>query len=150
MNDRVYSPLRKNLIVIYDQSTNYISFMFKVLKEHQAKVMQYIKDHYSNVQVMIKDSWMRLDYNKDGQVSKEDLQKGVHELYEFIINYEYLQKAIEIKNKLYNEAIKYMQKDLNEDGRKKESKVDENDQKAQKSTKEDWTWDSLMKQSIWV
>lgn len=82
--------------------------MFKVLKEHQQKVLDHIGAHYENVQVLIKDNWMRLDFNKDGQVSAEDLKKGVHELYEFMINFEYYQKAIEIKNRLYEEAIKFM------------------------------------------
>lgn len=108
LNDKVYCPLKNNLIVIYDQSTNYISFMIKVLKEHQEKVLEYVKTHYENVHVMVKDSWMRLDFNKDGHVSMEDLRKGVQDLYEFMINYEYLHKAIEIKNRLYDDAIRYM------------------------------------------
>lgn len=79
---------------------------------------------------------MRLDFNKDGQVSMEDLKKGVHELYEFMMNYEYLQKAIEVKSRLYNDAIKYMQKDLHND-RRNEARLDENDQKVEKLLKSD-------------
>ena len=100
--------------------------------------MEHIRDHYENVQVLIKDNWMRLDFNKDGNVSIEDLRKGVHELYNFMMNYEYLQKAIEIKSHLYNDAIKYMHKELHQNERKKESKLDENDQKVEKLLKEEW------------
>jgi glycerol-3-phosphate O-acyltransferase len=137
LNDKVYSPLRKNIIVIYDQSTNYISFMVKVIQEHQGKMLDYIRDHYTNVQVFVKDSWMHLDFNKDGHVSMEDIRKGVHELYDFMMHYEYLQKAIEIKNRLFDEAIKYMQKDLQQDERRKESRLDENDQKVLKALKDE-------------
>lgn len=58
---------------------------------------------------------MRLDFNHDGHVSYDDLKKGVHELYDFMVNYNYYLKAHEIKSKLYNEAIKYMKRDLAND-----------------------------------
>jgi hypothetical protein len=60
------------------------------------------------VQVFISDNWLRLDFNRDGHVSTEDLRRAVHELYDFMRNYNYFNKATEIKSKLYNEAIKYM------------------------------------------
>ena len=75
-------------------------------------MVDYIHHHYENIQVLIKDNWMRLDINRDGVVTMEDLKKGVHDLYEFMINYDYFQKATEIKSTLYNEAIKYMQNDV--------------------------------------
>lgn len=100
--------MKNHLYVIYDQSSDYISFFIKILKEHQHKVAEYIHHHYENVQVLIQDSWMRLDFNKDGHVSIEDLKKAFNELYEFMKNYNYFHKATEIKSTLYNEAIKYM------------------------------------------
>ena len=63
--------------------------------------------------MLINDSWMRLDFNKDGQVSIEDIKIGAQELFEFLRNFDYLQAATEIKSSLYQEAIKYMKKDLN-------------------------------------
>ena len=71
-----------------------------------------MKEHYENVSVCVKDNWMRLDFNDDGHVDLDDIKKGVHELYEFLINYDYYAKATEIKSTLYQEAIKYMKKDL--------------------------------------
>jgi hypothetical protein len=61
---------------------------------------------------MIKDNWMRLDFNQDGHVGIEDLKKGAHELFEFLKNFDYVNKATEIKSTLYQEALKYMKKDL--------------------------------------
>lgn len=55
---------------------------------------------------------MRLDFNKDGQVSIDDIKVGAQELFEFLKNFDYLQAATEIKSSLYQEAIKYMKKDL--------------------------------------
>ena len=37
-----------------------------------------------------------------------------------MVNYNYYLKAHEIKNKLYHEAIKYMQKELDKDEKQKE------------------------------
>lgn len=62
--------------------------------------------------MLIRDNWMRLDFNKDGHVSIDDIRKGAHELFEFLKNFDYLQAATEIKSSLYQEAIKYMKKDL--------------------------------------
>jgi len=61
--------MKQNLFVIYDQSTQYISLIVRVLKEHQEKVLDYIRKNYDNVQIAIKDNWLRLDFNHDGKVS---------------------------------------------------------------------------------
>lgn len=71
-----------------------------------------MQKHYENVQVIISNNWMRLDFNQDGHVTIEDLKKGAQELYDFLKNYDYFAKATEIKSTLYQEAIKYMKKDL--------------------------------------
>lgn len=112
LNDKLYNPLKNNLYVIYDQGSNYISFMVKILKEHQHKVADYILKNYNNVTVLLQDNWMRLDLNKDGHVSIEDLRRAVQELYEFMVNYDYFEKATEIKSTLYHQAIKFMKKEV--------------------------------------
>lgn len=136
VNEKVYDPFRDNLYVIYDKTNDYYSFMVKVLKEHQPNVLVYIKDSYNNVHVVISNNWMKLDFDNDGKVSLEDLKKGAADLYEFLVNYDYIEKATEIKNTLYDEAIKYMKADVHNEKEKKESKLDENDQKADNSVKE--------------
>jgi hypothetical protein len=70
----VYSPLQQNLYVIVDNSTKMVSYVMKILKENQVKLIDHITRHYENVQVLIHDNWMRLDFNKDGHVTLEDLK----------------------------------------------------------------------------
>lgn len=62
-------------------------------------------------------------------MSFNDLKQGVQELYAFIVNYNYYIKATEIKSKLYNEAIKYMKRDL----RSNDSQDEDEDQQFEDS-----------------
>lgn len=110
--------------------------MIKILKEHQHKVADYIHMHYDNVTVMLMDNWMRLDFNQDGHVSMEDLKKAAHELYEFMMNYDYFQKASEIKSDLYHQAIKYMKKEVN--GNDVDSRRGERENDASELLSHDW------------
>ena len=88
-----------------------------------------MRQNYQNIQVIVSDNWMRLDFNQDGQVSVEDLRKAIQELYEFFRNYDYISRATEIKSTLYSEAIKYMQRDLQNEERQQESHLEETEQK---------------------
>ncbi len=45
-------------------------------------------------------------------MSIDDIKVGAQELFEFLKSFDYLQAATEIKSSLYQEAIKYMKKDL--------------------------------------
>jgi len=74
--------------------------------------------------VFIHDSWLRLDFNKDGKVSQEDLKRTAQDFIHFLQEFEYLEEAYKIKNKLYQQAIRYMQKEIDE-SRKRESRSDE-------------------------
>jgi hypothetical protein len=140
LNEKVYHPLKDNIFIVYDEATNYISFMIKAFSEtwleQQTKIIHYVRDKYENVQFFVSENWLRLDFDNDGHVSKEDLQKAFAELYDFLIHFEYYQKAVEIKSKLYEEAIKFMQKDLHNE-EKKESKQEEGDSKIQQISKEE-------------
>jgi hypothetical protein len=90
-------------------------------------VADYVHQHYENVQVFVQENWLRLDFNKDGHVSVEDLRKNITNLYEFMLSYDYFQKATEVKSRLYEEAIKYMKKDLQQDKDQEESHIDDDD-----------------------
>jgi len=116
LSDKVVTPLSSNLYVIYDKSSHVLSFLMEVLLEHQQKVRDYLARNYENVTVLIRDNWMRLDFNKDGHVSIEDIKKGAQELLEFLKNFDYLSAATEIKSSLYQEAIKYMKKEVSSEG----------------------------------
>jgi len=112
VNDKVYGPLKENFLILYDQSTHYIAVLINIIKEHQQKVIQHISKYYENITVAIQDNWLRLDFNNDGHVSMEDIRTSVKELYAFLRDYHYLEKAVEIKSALYEQAIKYMQKEV--------------------------------------
>jgi hypothetical protein len=71
VNDKIYCPLKNNLYVFYDK--NIITIMVSVLFEHQQKVKDYVLTHYTNVTVQAKENWLKLDFDNDGVVSKEDL-----------------------------------------------------------------------------
>jgi len=62
--------------------------------------------------VSIKDNWMRLDFDNDGKVSVEDLKRDIQELYNFMKNYNYFDKVLEIKSKLYSQAINFMKTEI--------------------------------------
>ena len=140
LNDKT-STLRQNIFVAIDKSRNYITLFVQFISEHlqesQEKLIDYVREHYENVQVFVHQNWLRLDFNNDGHVSREDFKKSLTELYEFLKNFEYYEKAVEIKSALYQEAIKYMQKDLENDQKKRESNADENDQKVEKLLEQD-------------
>ena len=77
-NDKVYSPVKDNFFVLYDSSANYLSFVVKVISEHwrdhHAKIIAYVREHYENVSVFVCKTWLRLDFNNDGQVTAEDVK----------------------------------------------------------------------------
>lgn len=133
LEDQVYNPIKENFFIIYNKSTNSISFVIKLLNdqfnERQTQIMDYVKANYENVQAFLSKNWLRLDFNNDGHVSTEDLKNDFNQMYKFLKNFEYYEKAVEIKSKLYEEAIKYMKKDLQNEKKSRESDLDENDEK---------------------
>jgi hypothetical protein len=52
---------------------------------------------------------MRLDFNKDGSVSIDDVRQGLKELYEFLKSYDYIEATTRIKSSVYEEARRYLQ-----------------------------------------
>ena len=66
--------MNQRIILFYDEATNFVGMLVKVIQEKQEDLIKYVKETYSNVQVFVKDNWMRLDFNKDGSVTMEDLR----------------------------------------------------------------------------
>jgi len=59
----------------------------------------------------------------------EDIRKGIHELYEFMRNFDFFNTAMEIKSTIYGEAIRMMKKDTKKgsDDDQQEKADDDND-----------------------
>ena len=103
--------LNQKIVLFYDDATNFVGMLVKVLQERQDDLVKYITETYSNVQVFVKDNWMRLDFNQDGQVSMEDMRKNMNEFYEFLKSFDYIEATTRIKSSMYDNALKLMQKD---------------------------------------
>ena len=82
------------------------------MSERQAEITLYVTKTYSNFSVSASENWLRLDFDNDGSVSVDDLQQSMFSLYEFLKNYDMIQTSKQIRNKLYKDAIAYMQQEL--------------------------------------
>jgi len=51
---------------------------------------------------------MRLDFNKDGSVSMEDMRANLLQFYEFLKSYDYLEASSRISSNLYDQAVSMM------------------------------------------
>mmetsp|Transcript_16590 Transcript_16590/g.28246 ORF Transcript_16590/g.28246 Transcript_16590/m.28246 type:complete len:86 (+) Transcript_16590:597-854(+) len=65
---------------------------------------------------------MRLDIDNDGSVSVEDLKLSLVGLYDFLKNLDLLETTTIIKNRLYTDAIAFMQHELEENEKQKKLK----------------------------
>ena len=66
---------------------------------------------------------MRLDFVDDnGKLSKDEMQNSMYGLYDFLKEYDYIEKTTQIKGNLYKDAIVYMQNELDEDQKARDLK----------------------------
>ena len=77
-----------------------------MLAQRQQELLDYVNKTYSNVTVFIHDSWMRLDFNHDGNVGVDDLTLTLSKFYEFLKNYDYIEATTRIKSEIYAQAQK--------------------------------------------
>jgi len=113
VNDKVYFPMREKIVFFYDEATKVLSFLVQIYNEHQEQVKKYISTHYENVKVELQNNWMKLDFDKDGIVSVDDFKKGLKQLYEFLLNFNYLEQAQSIKSTVYEKAVQLLKKQQN-------------------------------------
>lgn len=96
------------MILFVDETSKKVGLLIKVIRDRQSNLIDYIQKTYSNVVVFVQDNWLRLDFNKDGTVSLDDVRKGLQELYEFLKNYDYIEATTRIKSTVYEEAKRYL------------------------------------------
>ena len=96
--------LPKKVVLYYDEATNFVGMLIRVLNERQEELVAYVRRTYSNVQVFVQDNYLRLDFNEDGSVGMEDLRASLTSFYEFLKNYEYIQATTRISSNLYDQA----------------------------------------------
>ena len=58
----------------------------------------------------MKDNYLRLDFNKDGSVSMDDLRTSLIQFYDFLKSYDYIQATTVIRSSLYDQAVNMMRK----------------------------------------
>ena len=68
------AEFKQKIVVFYDESKNFVGMLIKVPSERQKELVAYIKRTYYNVTVLIQDTYLRLDFNKDGSVTMEDMR----------------------------------------------------------------------------
>ena len=98
--------LQEKVVFFYDEASTFVGMLIRVLSDRQDELVKYVRSTYSNVTVFVHDNWLRLDFNKDGSVSAEDLRKNLKEFYDFLKNYHYVEETMRISSSLYDEAKK--------------------------------------------
>ena len=98
-------------MLFYDEATNFVGMLIAVLSDRQEELVAYVRRTYDNVQVFVKDNYLRLDFNKDGAVSMDDLRESLHKFYDFLKSYDYIEATTKIKSSLYDQAVGLMKRD---------------------------------------
>ena len=94
--------LPKKVVLYYDEATNFVGMLIRVLNERQEELVAYVRRTYSNVQVFVQDNYLRLDFNEDGSVGMEDLRASLTQFYEFLKSYDYIEATTRISSNLYD------------------------------------------------
>lgn len=103
--------LPKKVVLYYDEATNFVGMLIRVLNERQEELVAYVRSTYSNVQVFVQDNYLRLDFNQDGAVGMEDLRVSLTQFYEFLKSYDYISTTTRISSTLYDSAVNMIKRD---------------------------------------
>lgn len=117
--DDKFRPIIQQVFFLYDSVTMKITTFINVITTKQEEVTSYVTTTYTMVNIQVEGTWMRLDFDKDGSVSVDDLKKSMVGLYDFLKNFDIIETTTTIKSKLYSDAIAYMQAELDGDAQKK-------------------------------
>ena len=103
--------LPKKIVLYYDEATNFVGMLIRVLNERQEELVAYVRSTYSNVHVIVQDNYLRLDFNQDGAVGMEDLRASLTQFYEFLKSYDYIATTTKISSSLYDSAVQMIKRD---------------------------------------
>ena len=67
-----------------------------------------MKKHYENVALNFKDNWVRMEITKLKELSVSDVKKTLTDLFEFLRNFQYIDKMMDIKSSVYEKAANAM------------------------------------------
>lgn len=95
----------KKVVLFYDEATNFVGMLIRVLNERQQEIVDYVRRTYSNVQVFMQDNYLRLDFNKDGTVDMVDLRESLVQFYDFLKSFDYIATSTRITSNLYDQAV---------------------------------------------
>ena len=115
MIDSKLQPVIQNVFFLYDQATNTITSYINVITDKHARITEYVNTTYGPARVAIEGTWMRMDIDKDGSVSIEDLKQSMASFYSFLKDFDVIEATTQFKTKLYTEAIQFMQSELEQE-----------------------------------
>lgn len=81
------------MFFLYDEATKQIISYINVITDKQHRITEYVEKTYSKVKVTIEGTWMRLDFDKDGEVSRDDLKMSMVGLYDFLREFDVIDSA---------------------------------------------------------
>lgn len=105
-------PVVDKVFFLYDDALKRVAAFVNVVADRRTQIIEYVTKTYSCVSVHAKDGWLRLDFDKDGSVSVQDLKNSMIGLYEFLKDFKFLEEMSNIKCQLYQQAIEYMNAEL--------------------------------------
>lgn len=120
MLDKKLRPIVQNVFFVYDNATKTIVGYVNVITEKQTKIKEYVNKTYTSAKVNVEGQWMRLDFDDDGSVTLDDLKMSMVGFYDFLKEFDVINATYQIKGKLYNDAIAYMQQELEADKKQRE------------------------------
>lgn len=91
-------PIVQNVFFVYEQATSTVTSYIRVITEKHAQIQDYVKQTYTTVSVTIQGTWIRLDFDHDGSVSIDDMKKSMFGLYDFLKNFDVIEKSTQVKS----------------------------------------------------
>ena len=93
----------------------YITVLMSYINVIESRLHPYIEKVlrlYAKITKLAQELWKRLDYDEDGTVSFQDARDSSTSLFEYIKTMDYTEASRDVKNRLYTDAIAYMEHEL--------------------------------------